>query len=392
MCCEVAQFQSSALRSFQELFEVPDSVLCFNTQYLQQPGRYSFPQPQQWLLEQRLSSRKAFNGQSEQSTLGWVVGVPLFYLGCGVLAAVSGGWSNSPKCCHLLSDESPLFHSGGLRQKIRMTQSTCFCRSAELNSTAKTAAGGAHVGLLQVIQSEKTDGAKQMIPVWRSAGLAVIQCSIAGTLRPFFPLHWQSTSMHVRPVTAVALAAVNKFVSFGLIHPDHPKCMEVGCCTLWCYPYVDTAYVFSAVPWPWAASKAINTLAWGVINCRFTSSQTPNDEVRGTQRQIGLITHRDLPLSVQAGSRAFNSLRECLGRPTEDGEFAHRLSPVSCWRLPQRPLCVVPAQRTPSFSVGTVESSLCCKKYTVLLVVQYDEYLKLTLSCSSNNCQGERRS
>mmetsp|Transcript_5377 Transcript_5377/g.12984 ORF Transcript_5377/g.12984 Transcript_5377/m.12984 type:complete len:1528 (-) Transcript_5377:74-4657(-) len=52
------------------------------------------------------------------------------------------------------------------------------------------------------------------------------------------------------PVTAVALAAVNKFVSFGLIHPDHPKCME-----------------------------AINTLAWGVINCRFTSSQTPNDEV-----------------------------------------------------------------------------------------------------------------
>lgn len=50
-------------------------------------------------------------------------------------------------------------------------------------------------------------------------------------------------------ITAVALGAVGKFVSFGLIHPDTPRCME-----------------------------AVNTVAWGVINCRFISSGSSNDE------------------------------------------------------------------------------------------------------------------
>lgn len=50
-------------------------------------------------------------------------------------------------------------------------------------------------------------------------------------------------------ITAVALGAIDKFVSFGLLHPESPRCME-----------------------------AVNTLAWGVINCRFLSSGTANDE------------------------------------------------------------------------------------------------------------------
>lgn len=50
-------------------------------------------------------------------------------------------------------------------------------------------------------------------------------------------------------VTAVALGAVDKFVSFGLIHPNSPRCTE-----------------------------AVNNLAWGVINCRFISTNSANDE------------------------------------------------------------------------------------------------------------------
>ncbi|CAK0845343.1 unnamed protein product [Prorocentrum cordatum] len=51
-------------------------------------------------------------------------------------------------------------------------------------------------------------------------------------------------------ITGVALDAVDKFVSFGLIRPDSPRCGE-----------------------------AVNTLAWGVINCRFVSSANANGEV-----------------------------------------------------------------------------------------------------------------
>lgn len=60
-------------------------------------------------------------------------------------------------------------------------------------------------------------------------------------------------------MTAVALAAVNKFVSFGLINPESPRCME-----------------------------AINTLAWGVIKCRFVSSGNAHDEVV-LLKMVGLL-------------------------------------------------------------------------------------------------------
>lgn len=50
-------------------------------------------------------------------------------------------------------------------------------------------------------------------------------------------------------ITAVALGSVDKFVSFGLIDPNSPRCME-----------------------------AVNTLASGVLNCRFISSGSANDE------------------------------------------------------------------------------------------------------------------
>lgn len=60
-------------------------------------------------------------------------------------------------------------------------------------------------------------------------------------------------------LTAVALEAVDKFVSFGLVHPDSPKSME-----------------------------AINTVAWGVINCRFLSNGTASDEVV-LLKMVGLL-------------------------------------------------------------------------------------------------------
>ncbi|CAE8689389.1 unnamed protein product [Polarella glacialis] len=60
-------------------------------------------------------------------------------------------------------------------------------------------------------------------------------------------------------LTAVALEAVDKFVSFGLIHPDSPRCME-----------------------------AINTLAWGVINCRFVADGSAGDEVV-LLKMVGLL-------------------------------------------------------------------------------------------------------
>jgi len=60
-------------------------------------------------------------------------------------------------------------------------------------------------------------------------------------------------------LTAVALGAINKFVSFGLIGPQSPRCME-----------------------------AMNALAWGVINCRFVSSQTAKDEVV-LLKMVGLL-------------------------------------------------------------------------------------------------------
>eukprot|EP00930_Biecheleria_cincta_P087192 TRINITY_DN7643_c0_g3_i1.p1 TRINITY_DN7643_c0_g3~~TRINITY_DN7643_c0_g3_i1.p1 ORF type:complete len:1562 (-),score=332.89 TRINITY_DN7643_c0_g3_i1:103-4788(-) len=60
-------------------------------------------------------------------------------------------------------------------------------------------------------------------------------------------------------LTAVALEAVDKFVSFGLIHPDSPRCME-----------------------------AVNTLAWGVINCRFLSDGSAKDEVV-LLKMVGLL-------------------------------------------------------------------------------------------------------
>eukprot|EP00929_Paragymnodinium_shiwhaense_P105158 TRINITY_DN70072_c0_g1_i1.p1 TRINITY_DN70072_c0_g1~~TRINITY_DN70072_c0_g1_i1.p1 ORF type:complete len:1596 (-),score=442.89 TRINITY_DN70072_c0_g1_i1:249-5036(-) len=50
-------------------------------------------------------------------------------------------------------------------------------------------------------------------------------------------------------ITAVALGAVDKFVSFGLINPDSPRCMD-----------------------------AVNALAWGIIGCRFVSSGGDRDE------------------------------------------------------------------------------------------------------------------
>jgi len=60
-------------------------------------------------------------------------------------------------------------------------------------------------------------------------------------------------------ITAVALGAVDKFVSFGLISPESPRCME-----------------------------AMNTLAWGVINCRFVSSGSNKDEVV-LLKMVGLL-------------------------------------------------------------------------------------------------------
>jgi len=60
-------------------------------------------------------------------------------------------------------------------------------------------------------------------------------------------------------ITAVALASLDKFVSFGLIKPESPRCME-----------------------------AINTLAWGVINCRFVSTETATDEVV-LLKMVGLL-------------------------------------------------------------------------------------------------------
>ncbi|CAK8989365.1 Golgi-specific brefeldin A-resistance guanine nucleotide exchange factor 1 (BFA-resistant GEF 1) [Durusdinium trenchii] len=60
-------------------------------------------------------------------------------------------------------------------------------------------------------------------------------------------------------LTAVALEAVDKFVSFGLVHPESPKSME-----------------------------AINTVAWGVIHCRFLSNGWASDEVV-LLKMVGLL-------------------------------------------------------------------------------------------------------
>lgn len=60
-------------------------------------------------------------------------------------------------------------------------------------------------------------------------------------------------------ITGVALDAVDKFVSFGLIRPDSPRCGE-----------------------------AVNMLAWGVINCRFVASAQANGEVV-LMKMVGLM-------------------------------------------------------------------------------------------------------
>lgn len=53
------------------------------------------------------------------------------------------------------------------------------------------------------------------------------------------------------PITAVALAAINKFVVYGLIQPSSP-----------------------------CVAESINMLTLGVLNTRFQGSDSPTDEVR----------------------------------------------------------------------------------------------------------------
>ncbi|CAJ1357982.1 unnamed protein product [Effrenium voratum] len=91
----------------------------------------------------------------------------------------------------------------------------------------------------------------------------VRHCCVPGALPGGDPVGCHLRGAHGGALVArgvvVALEAVDKFVSFGLVHPDAPRCME-----------------------------AINTLAWGVINCRFLSDGSASDEVV-LLKMVGLL-------------------------------------------------------------------------------------------------------